>query len=123
MNTFTKLSLFLTTLYSAAIFANFQDQNPENSKYYLKFEMLDFSEHGIYLHRNHGQALHLQQIQFDGNGYFISGFLDSLFPASKIIAKCNYCGFEYHNSSPQPCKRCDKSEGFEIIYVDDGYGT
>ncbi len=124
MKTFAKLSfLFLVALQSTAMFADFQSPSKNAPKNYLDIEMLHFSENGIYLHGNHGQALQLEQIQFDSNGYFVAGFLDFLFPKATIIASCRVCKTEYHNRSPQPCEECGQSRGFDIIYVDDGYDS
>ncbi|NGX45191.1 MAG: hypothetical protein K940chlam2_00334 [Chlamydiae bacterium] len=121
MKTFAKFSfLCLVALQSTTAFANFQSPSKSVPKNYLDMEMLQFSENGIYLHSNRGQALQLKQIQFDSDGYFVAGFFDSLFPKANIIASCKRCGVEYCNRSPQPCESCHYSEGFHIVYVDDG---
>ncbi|MDN3507089.1 MAG: hypothetical protein P0S96_07665 [Simkaniaceae bacterium] len=124
MKTFAKLSfLFLVTLQSTAVFANFQSPNKCGPKHYLATEKLIFSENGIYVFSNHGQTLPLNKIQFDSEGYFVAGFIESLFPKANVIASCKNCGAEYHNRSPQPCENCQESWGFDIVHIEDGYDS
>lgn len=123
MKTLAKLSIFvLVALQSTAAFANFQAFKAP-TKNYLRTEMLSFSEKGIYLYSNSGKALPLSQIQYDAEGYYVAGFLDSFFPQSTVVAKCRSCGYEYYNRSPQPCEHCNQAKGFEVVYIDDGYSS
>jgi len=105
--------------------ADFQHQADhtriQNQKTYVPLEQLFFYEDGIFFKSTPGQFVKVEHLGCDMHGYYIAGLFDELFRKPNYVANCSSCGMEYHNRSPQPCEKCNRSDGFDLVYIEESY--